>query len=55
MNTEDQLDVALLRLHTAKTPAARSRAWADIQRLHKKRASDPARVAELERERGLSR
>jgi 23S rRNA-/tRNA-specific pseudouridylate synthase len=54
MNLEDQLDVALLKLRTGRTQEERRAAFAEMQRLKKELAKDPAYVAEREFERGLA-
>lgn len=47
------LDVAVLRLSTATTPAARREAFDELCRLKAEEARDKEHVRELERARGL--
>ena len=49
---EAEIDFSYLRLTTAETPELRAAEWQHMQQLIKQRT--PQRVAQMERERGLS-
>jgi len=50
-SNESALARAALELSAATTPAARRKAWAELQRLHARRS--PKRVRDMEIQRGL--
>lgn len=50
---ERRIDKAALELQTARTPKARREAMERLRRLHARRS--PARVAEMEQDKGLVR